>query len=324
MYWRWLLTPLIFADGCSRKTIPLGPLGPKIPPIQPFGVFDARTTWEKTAALYEMTRFSRNFLPTNFIIATSAAIQGPVPIPALIAASSMVHILTAISMVVNDIWDIEADRTNHPERPLVRGIVSRTEAASFSAVLSAAYLFIGFIGLKWKPSTAAIWILSFMTIHAYTPVLKRICLVKNLSCAAVVASTVPFIGRSASITGATSSNTFAHVFAHILFVGSMYKEILMDIKDRLGDKAAGIPTIPVLFGNRRTVQFLSRMMFSSFLYFSVFSRSHTYITLFYLPLYYRLWEVQKNDFQPDDIKRAIKTPVTVLAVIGVMFSIFAK
>jgi len=288
------------------------------PPIPPFFNPKWKASMEKTAALYEMTRFSRNFLPTNFIIATSAAIQGPIQMPDFVAAAAMVHILTAISMVVNDIWDIEADRTNHPERPLVRGIVSRTEAASFSAVLSAAYLFIGFIGLKRIPSIAPIWILSFMTIHAYTPVLKRICLVKNLSCAAVVASSVPFIGRSASATGVSA------VFAHILFVGSMYKEILMDMKDRLGDKAAGIPTIPVLFGNRRTVQFLSRMMFSSFLYFSVFSRSHTYITLFYLPLYYRLWEVQKDGFQPDDIKRAIKTPVTVLAIVGVMFSIFAK
>ena len=288
MYWtRWLLIPFVFVNGCSRQLFP-----------------------KKISALFEMTRISKNILPTTFVIAASA--QPPINYGGFTAATAMVHLLASTSMVVNDIWDLDADRINHPTRPLSRGVVTRREAAAFAALLSATYIY---LGVKFIPLTASpIWMLSFLIIHTYTPVLKRICLIKNLSCAAVISATVPFIALSSG----GCVKPFLWVFAHVVFVGAMYKELLMDIMDGRGDKLTGITTIPVLCGNRGTVGFISRVLLSSILYFVVSNPSHAYITLFYLPLYYRLLEVQKNNYHSLNIKSALKTTTQVLAVVGVL------
>lgn len=282
MYWRWIFFPMVLVDGLHGKL----------------------------SALFEMTRFSKNFLPTTFVVA--ASIQPPVAIGPLAAATTMVHLLASTSMVVNDLWDIDADRVNHPTRPLSRGTVSKKEAAGFAALLSTAYIY---LGVKFIPPAAApIWILSFMTIHAYTPVLKRIFLIKNLSCATVVSATVPFIALS---TGGVAK-PFRWVLAHVIFVGSLYKELLMDIMDRHGDELAGINTIPILCGNRGTTGLISRILFASALHFTIANPSYTYIALFYLPLYYRLLEVQKNNYHSQNIKRALKMTTYVLAAVGIL------
>lgn len=282
MNWRWLFIPIALVNGCCR-----------IP--------------RKISALFDLTRFSRNFLPTTFVIA--ASVQPPINVGGLVASSAMVSLLTSTSMVVNDIWDIDADLINHPTRPLARGDISKKEAAGFAAILSALYIY---LGVNFIPKAAApIWILSFVIIHAYTPILKRIFLIKNLSCAIVVAATVPFVALS-------SGSALSPYFTHVVFIGSMYKELLMDIMDRRGDELSGINTIPVLCGNRSTVGAIYRIMFASILYFTFINRNYVYIVLGYLPLYYRLLEVQNNHYQSLHIKRALKTTTYVLGVIGLL------
>ncbi len=108
----------------------------------------------------------------------------------------------------------------------------------------------------------------------YTPLLKRLCVVKNACVAAVIAAspvagavaagavsgirlcTVSVLGVATVIRLLTMFSEVQHgvalgnmvELAGFTFFGIMHREILMDMNDVDGDRAAGVLTLPVVFG----------------------------------------------------------------------------
>jgi 4-hydroxybenzoate polyprenyltransferase len=228
-------------------------------------------------------------------------------IPTFGKAFTMVHLLTSASMVINDIYDQPGDKTNHPNRALVSGQISEKEAWTTVSVLSALY---GVLGLGLPRMVAPYWIGAWVLIMAYTPVLKNICLVKNVACAATIAAAVPFIGLSAA-AGATKASLWAR--ARFVFGGSLYCEVLMDILDREGDALAGIRTLPVLHGNPGALGVLMALLVP--LQASLY-RSPVLMGLMFL-LYRNLWRIHRGGYRPDEIKWACKQ-TTVMLLLGIL------
>lgn len=154
--------------------------------------------------------------------------------------------------MINDYYDIEADRISKPWRPLARGAIDpdRVRAASlalmiFSAGLSAS---IGVVA-------ASFVILNAVLAYAYSWRLKKLGLVGNVVVAAMSANTILFGGLAYS--EASGSRPFPlllwlyiavpWIFA---FAMSLSREIVKGIEDVEGDRARGVRTLAVSRGHR--------------------------------------------------------------------------
>ena len=124
-----------------------------------------------------------------------------------------------------------------------------------------------------------------LLLFLYTPLLKKIILLKNITCASVVSSTVfltckCIINNSNSIINYNNNINLINITSKFLFLSSFYIELLLDIIDIHGDKENNIITIPNYFGAKKTLQFLSVIFISNLIYYSNYLyNSKNYILL---------------------------------------------
>ena len=171
----------------------------------------------------------------------------------LIISIINIILITSSSMIINDIFDIEIDKINSPNRPLVTGAISKKEAILYSTVLLG---ICEILSIRFLPrNLRRIIDLSILFILFYTPILKKIVFVKNLSCATVVSFSLFFTGIvTMKLPFSIHPNRDILISAcSIIFSGSLVNEIVLDIRDIEGDSSQGIRTIPVIYGKDRSL-----------------------------------------------------------------------
>jgi len=234
-------------------------------------------------------------------------------------------LITSASMVINDIFDINVDRINSPHRPLITGEVTMKEAYLLSALLlgGAEYLTFRFLPFNLQMIVQ----LAIIQIILYTPVLKRIFLIKNLSCAGLVSFSIFFNGlASAGNTLLTTNANFGllGVALSLIFFGSWSNEIILDMRDIEGDKNNKIVTIPTLFGNDfswlllqtiNNYNIISNSLSMAYLYNS--PRIGSGIVFILTPLLVNLYQVKREKYSLESIKSYTqKSNYPLLALMG--------
>jgi 4-hydroxybenzoate polyprenyltransferase len=219
----------------------------------------SKTIKKKTYALIRMIR-PTNILPTICIGFSSGLIMNPSFVRLLktkefIGANFIVLLIMSNSMIINDIIDMRVDKQNNPDRPLVTGDITFKESMVMSFLLLTLSQFMNYkfipLHLRNIPTLANI------IIYLYTPILKRIPFIKNLSCSFLVSMSLLFTGlASDTICGYVINKNFPllALAAQMLFVGSLYNEMLLDIADISGDRINKIYTLPVLIGEKETLK----------------------------------------------------------------------
>jgi geranylgeranylglycerol-phosphate geranylgeranyltransferase len=151
--------------------------------------------------------------------------------------------LTAASMTINDYYDRAIDVINEPSRPIPSGSVSVREALAFVFVFSA----IGFVfAYLTSVLCLVVAIISWVVVVTYVTVGKRNGLPGNFLVSTCVA--IPFIyGSILALSQVTSS---VLLFAIMAFLSNTGREITKGIVDVKGDKAEGIKTLAVRYGER--------------------------------------------------------------------------
>ncbi len=152
------------------------------------------------------------------------------------------------SVNLNDLFDEEADRIVGASRPLVRGVLSRRDVAVAAGVLAGASLL---VALNVKYSTFLLVLLALVLSFAYSapPLrLKRIPLVSNLSLG-VISLLVCMAGFSAFAEERTFA-LFPPRLGWVIVLAFGLGFAAKDLKDRLGDGATGVVTLPVLLGEK--------------------------------------------------------------------------
>jgi 4-hydroxybenzoate polyprenyltransferase len=232
-------------------------------------------------------------------------------------------------MIVNDMYDVEIDRINNPTRPLVTGQVSINEAFGlfFLFICMAEILTIGFLPENFK----YIIDLAIINITIYTPFLKRIPLIKNISCAALVAFTIYFSGLS-SVNGLITTHDnykFLIIAMNLIFGGSLSNEILLDIRDYEGDKDNNIKTIPVLIGKDAAFVIVNIISNLSILLNSL-SLSHVMdykygviLSIVCSPLTFNLYKVKVNEYSRESINEVVNNTNIPLFFTLVYFSLLS-
>jgi 4-hydroxybenzoate polyprenyltransferase len=186
------------------------------------------------------------------------------------------------SMVINDLFDLKIDLINNNNRPLVNKKISIKEAQCLYITLNTVIVFLSIV--NFYKNNFYIYICGInIILFLYTPFLKKMMLVKNITCASVVSSTVVSTYKSISNKQIFINNNMDLIQATsvFLFLSSFYIELLLDIKDIHGDKENNIVTIPNYFGAKKTFQFLTVIFITNLFYYSNYLyNNNKYILLF--------------------------------------------
>lgn len=200
--------------------------------------------------LAKLTRFEHALmLALAVLIAETIVLQElPVYLGLTLVLSLLVPIFSEMgSFALNDYFDVETDRLNKKDRPLVKGTISPGFAFhfSFSCLIVSVLLAYPLNGIAF-----AIAVLFNAAAIIYNWKLKDMPLLGNVYIALTMA--IPFIFGNAVVSDALSPVALA--LAALGFVAGLAREIVKSVQDMEGDmKARGSRTLPVLIGAKRSL-----------------------------------------------------------------------
>ena len=154
-------------------------------------------------------------------------------------------LISSFSMIVNDYYDIDVDRINSPNRPLVKGDISLINA-KYLAIM---FLFLGILSALYISLIhfAIASIFSFVSWY-YNFKGKKYGLIGNFLVSLSIS--IPYI------YGGLIHNIYdplIMVLAGITFLASTGREIIKTIADVDGDKIKGIKSVSIQFGSRNAM-----------------------------------------------------------------------
>ena len=154
--------------------------------------------------------------------------------------------------VINDIYDLEIDRVNRPDRPLPSGQLSQRSAWIYTWVLFAMGAgFAAFISLGTFIIAGPI---SMTLLIAYSAKLKRSPLLGNLVVSIMLGLAFIYVGTAFRQVEATL------VMALLAFGFTMIREIIKDLEDMEGDARDGARTLPLVLGEEKSSRLVVFMM----------------------------------------------------------------
>jgi len=169
-------------------------------------------------------------------------------------------LLSASALILNDVFDLEVDRVNAPERPIPSGAVSAREAIGLSVPVTlgglAAALAMGPSALVFG---VVIWFIGFL----YNWKFKRSGLSGNLMVATSVAACFVLGGMAVG----DPTNRLVWLMALGAFLIDLAEEIAGDAMDMEGDKLLGSRSLALQFG-RTTALRVSAGLFALLLVLS--------------------------------------------------------
>jgi len=146
--------------------------------------------------------------------------------------------------IINDIYDVEADKINHPKRPLAKGIITTNDAWIEYFILT---LFAVAASSFINQTALVIVILTSVLLYLYSARLKKIPLLGNI--------TVAYLTGLAFVFGGISVNNVRGAFipAIFAFLINFIRELIKDMVDIEGDTKVGLQTFPKRFGMKATI-----------------------------------------------------------------------
>jgi geranylgeranylglycerol-phosphate geranylgeranyltransferase len=272
---------------------------------------------EKTKSFIKLIR-PENIMPTLLLgftggFISNPSIKGLLNSKPFIVTNIITFLILCSSMITNDIFDYKIDKINSPERPLVNGEITIKEAVISNVFLlgGAELLSLFYLPMRLQHYTHIAAILSII----YTPILKHILFIKNLSCASLISSSLFFSGIAANngpIYFTDNKSLLLLIASQLIFLGSLYIEILLDIGDEKGDRENNIITIPVLFGKDFAWNMANRIciiniLWNTFLMVSMFGYSKGNLLLFICsPLIMNLRNIKRRNYDKDIIKSEVR------------------
>ena len=139
-------------------------------------------------------------------------------------------LICAYSMAVNDVYDVEVDRVNRPERPIPSGEVTARQAAGFSYALLA----LGLVSsvLSFLPLAVLIALAYAFLSWLYNSRAKKTGLAGNLIVASSLA--IPFIYGGA-VSGGSIAGSLLLMMALTAFFSGVGREVVKAMADVEGD-----------------------------------------------------------------------------------------
>jgi geranylgeranylglycerol-phosphate geranylgeranyltransferase len=202
-----------------------------------------------------LTGFIRLSRPLNVIIASAAILAvcllagGRAQQGFVIAVAVLIGaLMTAGANAINDVYDIEIDRVNRPDRPIPSGGVPLRMAVWFWGATTTLGVL---LGLLLPVTSCFIVTISAVVLYVYSVYLKRTVLAGNVVVAGMIALAFVYAG---SVVDNIQWSVVPALFA---FLTSYAREIVKDVQDIEGDRAHGAATMPVRYGVHPSLTLIS-------------------------------------------------------------------
>lgn len=247
--------------------------------------------------------------------------------------------IAAGGYVINDIYDVNIDKINKPEKVIIHKKISESTANNLYLAFTFVGVVIGFylsnhIG---SPGFAALFIIVAALLYMYASYLKSILLIGNIVVSLIVAFSLIIVGIFDLIPAIDYLNqarqlevfTIISFYALFAFLLTFLREIVKDIEDINGDKNGGRQTLPIVLGRKRTtiVCFVFAIAIAALILVYMYSNLYraTWVMLYFLitiigPLLYFIVKIitaeKKTDFK--HLSAILKT-VMILGLLTLFF-----
>ena len=251
-----------------------------------------------------MIHFLTILRPLNLLIIIaciflSALIIDNCIFPNIIPIVLLITLLAAFANIINDIVDYKIDQANQLNRPIASGEISRKSGVIYASLLFLCALSVILYYQFNSMTLKLIFSIHIPLILLYTPFLKRIPLVGNLTIAFNLA--MVFIITAIHLNGINNFNVILPPVV-LAFLLMLIREIVKDIADFEGDYAFNVTTFPVKFGINKSfilIIILSFILIFTALYYYFYIYTHieylVLISIFIiLPLLYHLYIFYRN------------------------------
>ena len=173
-------------------------------------------------------------------------------------------LITASGYIINDIYDIETDRINKPDKRIIQVHLSVSNAWKIyiSIILTGAFISLYLAVQRYDLFYWFIYPVAIFLLYGYSRWFKGIPYLGNiivsLFCAAVPG--IFFLSEAHILKELKIKDFSSFLSLHGLllsyvifaFLTNLYREIVKDLQDEAGDKLANIHTAAVYFGNKTT------------------------------------------------------------------------
>nr|WP_321244638.1 geranylgeranylglycerol-phosphate geranylgeranyltransferase [uncultured Psychroserpens sp.] len=169
--------------------------------------------------------------------------------------------IAAAGNIINDIYDVETDTINKPNKVIIGKHVSENLAYNLFFGLNIIGVILGFylshsVG---RSSFFAIFVIISIALYVYASYLKGTVLFGNILISFLVAMSIIIVGVFDLLPAMIPQNrdtqlTFFDIifdYAIFAFLINLVRELVKDIQDVDGDYKAGMNTLPIVIGRER-------------------------------------------------------------------------
>lgn len=172
--------------------------------------------------------------------------------------------IAAAGYIINDIYDVEVDTINRPEKVIVGKSISEKTAHNYFIIFNVIGVLLGFYlsNMVGKNGFFAMFVVISALLYIYASYLKQLLLIGNIVVSLLVALSLIIVGLFDLLPVMTPENretqiTFFKIildYAIFAFVINFIREIVKDIEDIEGEYKAGFNTLPIAFGRERAIK----------------------------------------------------------------------
>lgn len=245
-------------------------------------------------------------------------------------------LLAAAGYIINDLYDIDTDAVNKPDRITIGKQITIRRAWSLYGWINAAAIALGYYlaNLIRLPDLWLIPIVAAALLYLYAVDLKKRAVIGNLIVSMLTAMPVFLVAIYDLLPALTMENTtvlrpFIYVicgYAGFAFWMNFIREIVKDAEDINGDKKSGFKTLAILLGPvkiRFVLGLLLAVLFSACCTFNyILFQNNDWLSSLYLllavnvPLLYLSWKIYKAK-QSTDYSLPSKL-LKIIMVLGIL------
>jgi 4-hydroxybenzoate polyprenyltransferase len=227
--------------------------------------------------------------------------------------------IAAAGYIINDYFDIKIDIVNKPERVVVGRYLKRRWAMGAHQILNVVG---AILGLLVSPYIFLINVFSITLLWFYSERYKRLPFIGNLIVSFLTGLSLLILTMHYPV-----NRRLVFIYAVFSFFISLIREIVKDMEDIKGDEAHGCRTLPIIWGIRRTKNFLYSVLFLFVVTLFVMARAldnYLLVILFFLlliPVSWLTYKLSNADTRRDF--REISSLCKLIMLLGLITMIWA-
>ena len=278
---------------------------------------------------------------TKYALLNSIFIQVPERDYQFIILTISILLITSGGYIINDIYDLEIDRVNKPDKVYIEYQISKKKAWNIYLIFSALGLILGLYLSFFESSklNSLFFVIIIILLFVYSKYLKKINILGNLvvSFSVSLVIYITYIFTSQELFFSTSLNEFVvykinHTditspiitYSLFAFLTTLIREIIKDIEDINGDLLLKAKTLPIIIGRKRASKvaffFTSILLVFLLIVLQFLKRNHLFlgygVIFILLPLLYFMYKLWSSETKKDFSK--LSSLMKIIMFLGIL------